>query len=147
MKNEPKSIASEAMKRNIPSTVELTRELWFAIGGPWWALGVRAHACTSVADAARLDDDVLDRHLRLAREPPDEVAAQPAEPRCSGKVETMISSTRSSRTACIAAVNGSGWATWPCASIPSAAQLRQRPPQAPLGLGMRALLRVALRAR
>ncbi len=34
VKNEPNSIASEAMKRNIPSTVELTRELWFAIGGP-----------------------------------------------------------------------------------------------------------------
>ena len=27
VKNEPKSIASEAMKRNMPSTVELTREL------------------------------------------------------------------------------------------------------------------------
>ena len=42
------------------------------------------------------------------------------EPRCSGKVETRIESTRSSRTACIAAVNGSGWAICPCASIPSA---------------------------
>src|SRR5262245_50357758 len=34
------------------------------------------------------------------------------------KVETMISSTRSSSIACIAAVYGSGWATCPCASIP-----------------------------
>ena len=33
----------------------------------------------------------------------------------------MISSTRSSWTACTAAVYGSGWATWPCASIPSRA--------------------------
>jgi hypothetical protein len=36
VKKAPKSIASDAMKRNMPSTVELTRELWFAIGGPWW---------------------------------------------------------------------------------------------------------------
>ena len=52
---------------------------------------------------------------------------------------------RSSRTACIAAVNGSGCATWPCASIPSARSTRQHLPQPPLRLGMRALLRVALR--
>ena len=32
----------------------------------------------------------------------------------------MISSVRSSRTACIAAVNGSGCAIWPCTSMPSA---------------------------
>src|SRR5438874_1586122 len=31
----------------------------------------------------------------------------------------MISSIRSSSTACVAAVNGSGCAIWPCASIPS----------------------------
>ena len=35
------------------------------------------------------------------------------------KVDTMISSTRSSAMASSAAENGSGWATWPCASIPS----------------------------
>jgi hypothetical protein len=34
VKNEPKSITSEAMKSSIPSTVELTRELWCATGGP-----------------------------------------------------------------------------------------------------------------
>ena len=41
----------------------------------------------------------------------------------------MISSTRSSCTACIAAVYGSGWAIWPCASMPaprSAASARRR---------------------
>src|SRR5262249_11867084 len=36
-----------------------------------------------------------------------------------GKVETMISSTRSSAIACMAAVYGSGCATWPCASMPA----------------------------
>ena len=46
-----------------------------------------------------------------------------------GNVETMISSTRSSWTACIAAVYGSGCAIWPCASMPaprSAASVRRR---------------------
>ena len=75
---------------------------------------------------------------RLVAQPLDEVAAQPAEPRCSGNVETMISSTRSSWTACIAAVNGSGCAIWPCASIPSPRSSRQRLPQPPLGLRVRA---------
>jgi hypothetical protein len=28
VKNEPKSITSDAMKSSIPSTCELTRELW-----------------------------------------------------------------------------------------------------------------------
>ena len=36
VKNAPKSIASEAMKRNIPSVVGSSRELRFAGGGPWW---------------------------------------------------------------------------------------------------------------
>ena len=53
----------------------------------------------------------------LRRRPTRSRRSQPA--RCSGKVETMISSTRSSWTTCIAAVYGSGCATWPCASIPS----------------------------
>ena len=39
--------------------------------------------------------------------------------RSPGNVETMISSIRSSFVACIAAVNGSGWTIWPCASMPS----------------------------
>ena len=34
VKNEPKSIASDAMKRNMPSIGASTRELLFAIGGP-----------------------------------------------------------------------------------------------------------------
>jgi hypothetical protein len=34
VKNAPKSMISDAMKRSIPSTDELMRELWFAIGGP-----------------------------------------------------------------------------------------------------------------
>ena len=41
-KNDPNSIASEAMKSSIPSTVGAIRELWFAAGGPWcscaWAV-------------------------------------------------------------------------------------------------------------
>jgi hypothetical protein len=34
VKNAPKSIASEAMKRNMPSVVGSRRELRFAGGGP-----------------------------------------------------------------------------------------------------------------
>jgi hypothetical protein len=35
VKKAPKSIASEAMKRNIPSVAGSSRELRFAAGGPW----------------------------------------------------------------------------------------------------------------
>src|SRR5207248_8478645 len=35
VKNEPKSMISDAMKRNIPSVRASTRELWWAAGGPW----------------------------------------------------------------------------------------------------------------
>jgi hypothetical protein len=41
-KKAPKSIASDAMKRNMPRTVESIRELWFAIGGRDAGVGVRA---------------------------------------------------------------------------------------------------------
>ena len=34
VKNAPKSMISDAMKSSIPSTDELTRELWCAMGGP-----------------------------------------------------------------------------------------------------------------
>jgi hypothetical protein len=34
VKNDPNSIASEAMKRSIPRIVDGMRELWFAGGGP-----------------------------------------------------------------------------------------------------------------
>jgi hypothetical protein len=34
VKNDPKSMISEAMKRSIPSVAESTRELWCATGGP-----------------------------------------------------------------------------------------------------------------
>jgi hypothetical protein len=34
VKNEPKSMISDAMKRSIPSVGASTLELWFAIGGP-----------------------------------------------------------------------------------------------------------------
>jgi hypothetical protein len=34
VKNEPKSMISDAMNRSIPSVAAFTRELWFAIGGP-----------------------------------------------------------------------------------------------------------------
>jgi hypothetical protein len=34
VKNEPKSMISDAMKSSIPSVGASTRELWFAIGGP-----------------------------------------------------------------------------------------------------------------
>jgi hypothetical protein len=35
VKNAPKSIASDAMNKNIPSTGGSKRELRFAGGGPW----------------------------------------------------------------------------------------------------------------
>jgi hypothetical protein len=34
VKNAPKSMISDAMKSSIPRIDALTRELWFAIGGP-----------------------------------------------------------------------------------------------------------------
>jgi hypothetical protein len=34
VKNEPKSMTSDAMNSSIPRVVELTRELWCATGGP-----------------------------------------------------------------------------------------------------------------
>ncbi len=34
VKKAPNSLISAAMKSSIPSTEELMRELWFAIGGP-----------------------------------------------------------------------------------------------------------------
>ena len=69
-----------------------------------------------------------------------------SQPELSGSnVETMISSTRSSCTACIAALNGSGCAIWPCASIPSPRSVASARLQPPLGLGMVACRRVALR--
>src|SRR5207237_2762750 len=51
---------------------------------------------------------VFSRSIRSRRSQPD---------RACGKVETMISSIRSSWTAFVAAVNGSGSTTWPCASM------------------------------
>jgi hypothetical protein len=41
VKKAPNNIASEAMNRNIPSVAASSRELRFAMGGPWcsaWAL-------------------------------------------------------------------------------------------------------------
>jgi hypothetical protein len=37
VKNAPKSIVSDAMKRSIPRVAGSTRELRFAGGGPWCA--------------------------------------------------------------------------------------------------------------
>ena len=34
VKNEPKSMISDAMKSSIPSVRASTRELWCAVGGP-----------------------------------------------------------------------------------------------------------------
>ena len=90
--------------------------------------------------------DVLDRQAGRVRSRCDDVLAQPARSAWPGNVETMISSTRSSWTACIAAVYGSGWAIWPCASIPaprSAASARRSRRSASGCAGHR---RVALRA-
>ena len=62
--------------------------------------------------------DVLDRQPGLLANPLDEVPR--SQPDASPwNVETMISSTRSSRTASSVAVYGSGCAIWPCASMPA----------------------------
>src|SRR6266540_3880651 len=52
VKNEPKSMTSDAMKSSIPSTLAVTRELWCATGGPWCS----AAACA----AAKLPLDFLE---------------------------------------------------------------------------------------
>ena len=115
----------------MPSTVASIRELLFATGGPWcawtsaWALiddSLETSAGSTTTCSTGTFDSLRSRPTRSRR--------TQEEPFCSGKVETRIESMRSSRTACIAAVNGSGWATCPCASIPSdrsrASALRRR---------------------
>jgi hypothetical protein len=51
VKNDPKSMISEAMKRSMPSTGASTRELLCASGGcaAWWA----ASACVLIRRASR----------------------------------------------------------------------------------------------
>ena len=127
-----------------------TRELGFAAGGPWWCArrGVRR-------PSGRLPPPPRARRRR----------ARPASPcrrgaagrgRCGasrsaapGKVETMISSTRSSWTACIAAAYGSGCAIWPCASMPaprsSASARRSRRSASGCPLGRRSLCGATIR--
>ena len=68
---------SDAMNRSIPSVDESTRELWFAIGGPWCASAWAAHQ-TGCLLGALGDDDVLDRHPLSLVQALDEVAPQPA---------------------------------------------------------------------
>ena len=144
VKNAPKSIASDAMKRNMPSTVASTRELWFAIGGPWWrvprgvGVAVRAHATpTPRPRPARRRRARPAPSRRCAAGRPGRGAAS-EEPRCSGNVETMISSTRSSRDG----VHRGGVRVrvrdLAVRLDALGAQLRQRRAQPPLGLGVSA---------
>jgi len=63
--------------------------------------------------------------------------------RSPGNVETMISSTRSSLTTCIAAVYGSGCTIWPWGVEAFTAQLGERTAEPPVGFVV--LLVVALR--
>ena len=120
---------SDAMKRYIPRRLGLDPRAVVRRRRPVMlvlvrVLGVRdgAHAVTSARPG---DDDVLDRQAGLLAEPLDEVAAKPAGA-AGWNVETTISSTRSSCTASIAALNGSGCATWPWTSIPSWRNSRER---------------------
>ena len=62
---------------------------------------------------------MLDRQLGLVVQALQRGSCRSHGDRDGAKVDTMISSTRSSAMASSAAENGSGWATWPCASIPS----------------------------
>src|SRR6476619_3234717 len=79
-------------------------------------LGVRAHAAP-LPTGAPATTCYTGTPASLRRRSTTSRRSQPE--RSPAKVETMISSTRSSSTICIAAVYGSGWAIWPCASIPS----------------------------
>ena len=127
---------SDAMKRNIPSTRASTRELWCARRA---GRGGSAAACALRPSPrrARLDDDVLDRDAacRSRSRPTRSRRSQPE--RCSGKVETMISSTRSSRDGLHRRRVRIGVRDLAVRLDPLAAQLGERAPQPPLGVGVR----------
>ena len=132
------------MNRNMPSVRASTRELWFAsAGGP---RGPRRAAATRTATCSAVDDDVLDRQARLAAQPADEVAAQPARALARERGDDDLVDPLVAGTACAAAVNGSGCAIWPCASIPAPRSSASARAQPALGLGVARLARVALRA-
>ena len=80
------------------------------------------------------------RPVSLRSRPTRSRRSQPE--RALGKVETMISSTRSSCVASIVAVNGSGWTTWPCASIPSERSSESARRRRLVGLGARYVARL-----
>ena len=109
---------SDAMKSNIPSSDASTRELLCAGGGPWCASAVRVGGVASIRRSSVARRRRARRGRPVLADALDEVAPQPARALRAGNVETMISSTRSSRMACMAAVYGSGWAIWPCTSMP-----------------------------
>ena len=107
------------MKSSIPSTFASIRELLLASGGPWWSWMASAWlVIRPPPPRARTITCSTGRPLSERRRPTRSRRSQPE--RAPGNVETMISSVRSSRIACIAAVKGSGCAIWPWTSMPSA---------------------------
>ena len=134
VKNEPKSMISDAMKRNIPSTRASTRELWFAIGGPWWWSRVRRATLISPRPPpGRLDDDVLDRQpaslcSRATRSRRSQLDVCARERRDDDLVDPLVLDRLHRRGVRV------GVRDLPVRVDALAAQLGQRPPQPPLGL-------------
>src|SRR5689334_15289173 len=137
---------SDAMKRNIPSVRASTRELWCATGGwaAWSKVAMSADWLRCLGLLAG-DLDVRDGQAGLLAQPVDEVAAQPArgllarEGRDDDLVDALVlrrvhRSRERVRVRDLAVDVDS-----------LAAQDRQRPPQPPLGLGMRCRVEVGLR--
>src|SRR3954452_8190116 len=88
VKKAPKTITSEMMNNNIPSSAGSTRELRFAGGGPWWswpcAAAIEAASMVllrllrGVGGGAVRRFDVLDRLVGDLAHAVDQVRAQPS---------------------------------------------------------------------
>ena len=112
---------SDAMKRSIPSVARVdARALVRGGRAVVVVLGVRRAIRPRAASAAPSRPTCSTGSFGVVAQPLRRGScAASCERSAPANVETMISSTRSSWTACIAAVYGSGCAIWPCASMPS----------------------------
>ena len=137
---------SEAMKRNIPSTRGVDpRADWCGVGGcsawPWCVrrLGVRVHQAATSASRTSTSTCSTGK-LRVLAEParPGRGGASRSALRREGRDDDLVDALVA--IACMTAAYGSGCAIWPCASMPSLAELRERAPQPPLRLRVRRLV-------
>ena len=125
----------------MPSVGASMRELWLAIGGPWWACAARRRGSSCRRpNLGGLDDDVLDRQPAVGAEPPDEVAAEPAralarERRDDDLVRPLVADRLHRRGVRV------GMRDLAVRLDPLGAQRRERLPQPPLGLRVLAPLR------